>query len=372
MKKTIALFILLFVAQLTEAQTTRITVMTYNLLNYSNGNTDVVNGDNARTDLFTQIIEAANADVILVQELTDISAADLLLNSMNTNGTLGKNYARATAWNPAGGFGNMLFFNSDVLELVSQTALPQLNTATAPSGNEQSSVRIICEFVMNVVNPACETQKTEIRFYDQHLKAANDPASGTSVADNVRRDLGCQDLMDYVNTLAPTVNVVAAGDFNFYGSDSTIEPGYTTLTNATNTNPLIDIIGAWTRNSVADVAKYTQSTRSLTSDGGVGFDAFGNGGVDGGLDDRFDLIFFNGAINTNTNYVQYVAGSYEVFGNVGVPLNGQIDQGGAALANEIMRMSDHYPVILDLDVTFDPATACVNCNPSVRTFPVNN
>lgn len=345
--------------------------MSYNLLNYSNGNTDPIGGDAARAVYFTQIVEAANADVVMVQELTSTTAADQLLTSLNTNGTLGKTYNRATAWNPATGFGNMLFYNDDLIDLVAQTALPQNNTGVSPNGNVQTSVRVVCEFVMNVVNPDCDTQITEIRFYDQHLKASQDPAEGSNIADNERRDLGCKDLMDYVNTLAPTVNVVAGGDFNFYSDNndpSNPEPGYSTLTSATNTNPLIDILGGWTRNIAADVAKYTQSTRNA-----IGSNAFGNGGANGGLDDRFDLIFFNGAVNTNTNYVQYVSGSYQTFGNTGVSLNGQADESSSPVATPIMRMSDHFPVILQLDVTYNPANACIqnNCAPEIRSFPAN-
>lgn len=356
--KSIIVILLIVWPALLICQTVPITVMTYNILDFPNGNTNANGGDAARIQHFTDIVELADADVIMVQELTSSNGADMLLTEMNTNGTLGKTYARAPSFFPSIGLGNMLFYNTGKLQLVSQNSLPQPNTMQAPNGNTQNSPRIICEFIMEVVNPACPQEKTEIRFYDQHLKAGQDPASGGDIADSDRRFLGAQDLMDHVNALPLTVNVIAGGDFNFYGdnvsnSAANPEPGYTTIVAGTNANPLIDDLGGWTRNIPGDIAKYTQSTRNA-----VGNNAYGNNGTGGGLDDRFDLLFFNNAVNANTNFVQYVAGSYQTFGSTGVPHNGQADNGTSPLANDIQYMSDHYPVILKLDVTFETMPSC--------------
>ncbi len=349
-----ALFLFLYITS--NAQTERITVLTYNILGFPNsGNNDPNGSDAARAIHFVNVVEAADADVIFVQEMTDATGADILLNSLNTNGTLGKTYGKAPSYIQYGTLGNMLFFNEDILNLISQVALPT-NFDNVINGND--APRGICEFVMEVENQNCTQQKTELRFYDMHLKASQGQSNYES------REAGARDLMDYINTLAATTNIIAGGDFNFYGDNVSDlpafpEPGYSYMTSNVHTNTLIDPIGAWIRDNATYTNIFTQSTRAAGNPG------YGNGGASGGMDDRFDMIFFNGAVNTNANYVQYVAGSYQTFGNTGVPLNGQSSN------TDILYMSDHYPVILQLDVTFDPANACSNCAPSVITFPAN-
>lgn len=369
MKKYLMLLVGLCVFYITTNAQVQVRVMTYNILNFPNPtNADAVGSDANRVQAFRQVVENAGADVILVQELKSGAGADLLLNELNANGTLGKTYNRApafTAYGPSGfELGNMLFYNDDLLDFCAQEELPRNNTAISPTGTPVRTPRAISRYVMKVVNPTCVDQQTDVEFYDVHLKAGDGDMTSTEIADRDRRVLGAQDLMDFINALTTTTNIIVGGDFNFYDESVAMEPAYDEVISTTNANFLIDVIGAWTRNTAGDVGKFTQSTRSI-------FDAYGNGGINGDLDDRFDLIFFNSAVNTGINDVTYVGGSYQTFGNTGVALNNNVLSGSSPVSTQLDAMSDHYPVILDINVTFDPAQACNNCTPVIATFPAN-
>jgi len=376
MKKSLILLVSLCILSITINAQVQIRVLTYNILNFPDPtNNDAVGSDANRVQAFRQVVENAGADIILIQELKTDAGANLLLNELNANGTLGKTYNRApsfTAYGPSSFvLGNMLLYNDDLIDFCAQEEVPRNNTAISPTGSPVVTPRAISRYVMKVVNPACVDQQTDVEFYSVHLKAGDSDISSTAIADRDRRDLGAQDLMDFINALATTSNIVVGGDFNFYdesvvnappsGND---EPAYNTLTTTANANFLIDVIGAWTRNTAGDVAKFTQSTRSI-------FDAYGNGGVNGQLDDRFDFLFFNSAVNTGINDVTYVGGSYQTFGNTGVALNNDVVSGSSPVKTQLDAMSDHYPVILDLNVTFDPLQACNDCTPVIATFPAN-
>ena len=98
----------------------------------------------------------------------------------------------------------------------------------------------------------------------------------------------------------------------------------------------------WVRNDRAYASFYTQCTRKTTL-GSCG------GGVDGGVDDRFDYILVS-----NELAPRVVPGSYTAFGNDGVPrLNDAIDEPtnqrvSAAMAAALKCASDHLPVYVDV------------------------
>jgi hypothetical protein len=98
----------------------------------------------------------------------------------------------------------------------------------------------------------------------------------------------------------------------------------------------------WRRNTAEFASIYTQSTR-LTNISGCG------GGVDGGIDDRFDYIFLSNELSP-----RLVSNSYTVFGNDGVqrfnkaiddPINTKVS---AEIAQALKCASDHLPVYTDI------------------------
>lgn len=356
-----------------NAQSTQnITVVTYNILNFPNpSNTHPLGNDAVRASYFRQIVESADADVIIVQEMKSITGATLLVDELNANGILGKTYSYATTFIGYPDLGNMLIYNDDVLNLISQQELPRNNTATASNGSTVISPRGATYYEVEVQSTNCGQNVTvPMDLFSLHLKAGDDAADNNEISDRDRRNLGVLDAMDFVNALPSNANIIVGGDMNFQDENASSEPGYSSLTNNSNAQPLVDVLGPWTRNNAGSVDDFTQATRS-----GSLFNLYGNSGVPGGLDDRFDFLFLSNSINTGTNNIMYVPNTYETFGNPGI-LNGDATDGTFLLEDQLKQMSDHYPVIMELEVNFpavnnlcddgDPCTVSdsldVNCN----------
>ena len=359
---TTLLFSTLFIGT-SFSQTIDVNVLTYNILNYPNGNNSMLDGNAARAVYFRQIVEDANADIIIVQELRStefgnvegLANATILLNELNNNGTLGKNYAMAPDYFGYGSInfgllGNMLFYNADIFNFEAITDLPSPNTTVANNGNTVRTPRPPTHYELSYPKtPTCDEQLTSLHVISAHLKAGFDNASTSEISDEARRDLGAQDIIDFISTsLSPSDNIIIGGDFNFQGS---AETGYTTLVNGV-TNPYIDPLGPWTREVPALTFMYTQSTRAT----GV---SYNNGGATSGLDDRFDLWFYNDVIQNGNNKITYNNNSYENWGNVGVPWNASATDGSYFFNQEVELMSDHYPVLMQLRIDA-PTTLCDN------------
>ncbi|MCB0713817.1 MAG: hypothetical protein KDD67_15930 [Ignavibacteriae bacterium] len=168
-----------------------------------------------------------------------------------------------------------------------------------------------------------------LAFVTLHWKAGDTPD------DEILRAQTGRFIRNFVqinNQIGEITATVVAGDMNVYTYE---EPGYQFLL-----EELIDPInrsGAWHNNAdFADV--HTQSPRVRQ---------FG-GGVNGGMDDRFDQILLS---PTLTGF--YLPGSYTTFGNDGNHFNDSINaQPNTAVSPELAQAlhdaSDHLPVYLDL------------------------
>ena len=325
-----------------------ITVVSYNILNFPNGNTSQTTGDAARTGYFVAIMEDISPDIILLQEVTAGSGADDLVTALNNSVVLTKTYARAPVWtgygSPGSQIGNMLLYNTDVITLLSQLEIPITNTSMGLQSPRKSS-----SYELEIFSSECPQQKVPLYCISSHLKAGQDANS------TVQRELGADDIMQYINSsLGTTDNVIVGGDMNLYSAIPAVEPAYEVfLSDNTYSEQLTDLLGPWIRNSSnpTDVAKYTQSTRTSNQ---------GNGGATGGLDDRFDFIFVNDEINSGSQNLSYVAGSNMTYGSSNI-YNSAATAGTSPLANEIELMSDHYPVVAKIAVAYPPETAC-NCD----------
>ncbi len=314
-----------------------ITVMTYNILNYPNVTTPA---PAVRAAHFREIVESENADIIIVQELNSANGANILLNELNANGVLGKTYNRAPGYVGYGtnSLGNMLFYNDDVIDFVSQTEIPIIN-----SNAGFFSPRASTHYSLIVQDVTCFLNKTPIEVISAHLKASD------TMLDEDRRLSGAYDITDYLAGLPANSNVILGGDFNFY-RDSDF--AYLEILDATNAITFVDPIGSWVRNNVVHVSKYTQSTMQL--------------------DDRFDFWFFSSNVQSGANNVTYQSGSYETVGSVGV-LGMDALSGTAPLKTELSEMSDHYPVVMDIEVAY-PYAICPACQAvnGTCTLTINN
>ncbi|MEQ9264433.1 MAG: PKD domain-containing protein [Balneolaceae bacterium] len=290
------------------AQNVNFRVMTYNGLKLDGTDTD-------RQAAFQTVLQAANPDILLMQEIVDAAGADLILSALNA---AGNQYSRATFINGTD-TDNMLFYRNSIGTLTSQTEIP-------------TALREISEYVMQIGS-------NEIRFYSAHLKAS----SGSS--NETLREAEVTILRNHLNNLPAGTEFVIVGDFNLYDSN---EPAYQKFiaNEADNDGRAEDPlaasggVGDWHINP-AFASVHTQSPRTTQ---------FG-GGANGGLDDRFDFILTSFGINDNAK-VDMIPGTYTAFGNDGNHFDTSLIDGpnsvvSAAVAQAIHDASDHLPVYAD-------------------------
>ena len=320
-------------------------IMSYNLLNFPNGRNDC--GSNtvvpARWDTLAKIIDFTQPDILLICELQNEAGADSILNhALNRGSTYNFQRASFVANRSTGNtdLNNMVFYNADKLSLYHQSEV-------------LTNVRDIAYLVFLINDPYIELtgDSTFLDIYLGHLKAGS--------ADSLARKQACDILMAQVDTATVERNALFGGDFNFYSSQ---EPGYQALLGAQNAfNDPIQQAGAWNNNS-AFSAVHTQSTRTF----GNAYDC----GASGGLDDRFDFILASDAIMNGNKNISYIPNSYNNLGNSGNLFNKSLlDPSNSttvpdSVLNALYYMSDHLPVLLDLDVQL----AAVNLSSDLLSF----
>ena len=267
----------------------------------------------SRLDDFRDIFEYVEPDILIVQEITSESAADSILDLLNTaiGGYDQADFVLDTDLN------NMLYYKTSVASLISQD---EINT----------SPRDISEYEMLI-------DDNSVWFYSCHLKASDDAGS------EAERLAAVTALRDHLNTHPEGTEFIIAGDMNFYTSS---EDGYAKFiadeaVNIGRAADLCDQVGSWNNNSYyAEV--HTQSSR-LT--------AFG-GGASGGLDDKFDFIFSSYDLN-NSAGIEYSSDSFTVYGNDGNHFNQSVNVWpnsavpDSSVANALYYASDHLPIYAD-------------------------
>lgn len=288
---------------------------TYNVLKYSASNED------GRIPQFARILDAIRPDILVCQEVDDGSIVPRFVNDVLTWGS----YA-ASAFVDGRDTDNMLFFNQERLRLLGQRTIP-------------TSLRNIGEFTLETVSTDGVPPDT-IVVYSVHLKASDDASS------RAQRGAEVAALQGGVTSHA---YAIVAGDMNLYGPS---EPAYVGLTAPTAGRRFVDPLGTtWVRNTTAYAGIYTQATRA-TPIAGCG------GGVDGGLDDRFDFIMTSSEFSDRV-----LTSTYRAFGNDGQPrLNASIDSPpntavDSAMAAALRCASDHLPVYVDIVVGDRTASA---------------
>lgn len=293
-----------------------IRVMTYNVLNYQSG----------RISQLQTVFNAIDADVIVLQEVDDLSAALTILSSvLNAPGGPG-GYSFATFTTDGSLTNNALYFRSTVM------------TFTGSHIDVNTSPRETDRWRLNLVGYPGVT----LYVYGMHLKA------GSSGSDQADRLTATQLIRSNSNSLFPDSHIIFAGDYNIRASS---ESSYQQLigSQADNTGRGFDPInspGTWHNNSAFAVI-HTQSPHNNNA-GAPG------GAAGGGIDDRFDFLLVSSALN-DTDGFSYVPGTYRTFGNDGLHFNDDINDSptipeGAAVANALHGASDHLPVIADFQV----------------------
>jgi len=307
-------------------------IFQYNLLTYGDANNPV----SYKNPRLASIVTYANPDIIGVNELSNgASYAQSVLTGVLGNGWTKGNYSNVNNQIQT----NMLFWKTDKFALAKQTLVASI-------------VRDIIAFRLYYKDAALATTRdtTFITVIVGHLKA------GEASSDSITRSDETRAVANFLNNQGSGGNYVFMGDFNLYSSG---EQAYQNLVNNSNQNGrLYDPIsspGYWHSNSnFASI--HTQSTRTTN---------LPDGGVSGGLDDRFDHILISGYLMNNTAGVQYLPGSYQAIGQDGHHLNKAVNAAPtntavpAAIATALYEMSDHLPVTAAFVITKTQPTSSI-------------
>lgn len=293
----------------------QVVFMNYNLLNYPAQST--ISADTTlRNPYFRSILQYANPDILVSQEVTGQNGVDFFLNNvLNANGN---NYSAGLFIN---GFDsdNAIFFKTSKFTFVSNTPI-------------ETDLRDISEFKLVHI-----LSGDTIRIYSVHLKASN------TAPDEAQRALEVDTLRKYTNQLPAGSNFIVCGDFNFYRSSESAYQKLLAVTPGVEGHFIDPITMSGTWNNSIYSQYHTQSPRVR---------AFG-GGSTGGLNDRFDLVLFSNAM-MQSGGISYVSGSTFPLGNDGQHYNDSINQQPntavpANIADALHYAADHLPLICHLE-----------------------
>ncbi len=177
--------------------------------------------------------------------------------------------------------------------------------------------------------------------------------------------------MSWLNSHVTTPgNYVFMGDFNTQSSN---EACFQDMVNASNINiRFIDPVnqpGDWGNNPTAFANYLTQSTRTTDP---------GDCNSTGGMDNRFDMILCTQPIMDGTDSVKYIPDTCNVLGQDGnhtnlaiidAPTNTSVP---ANVLNALYYMSEHLPVVMDLQVNYSIPLGIKDAPKPTITFDFNN
>jgi endonuclease/exonuclease/phosphatase family metal-dependent hydrolase len=306
-------------------------VATWNLALYDDAAVPV------RRPWMIQVVPGVSPDVMIVQELFTVAAADSFANLL-----------RATMPDKVWKGGSATYVISAQSAIYSDSLQVTVsNVSAVHTGGPRDALVALVRPRGYLANAA------SFRIYSIHFKAGD---GATTPTDSSQRTLECTNLRTALNTAPAGTNLLMGGDTNFYGS---FETGYTRLTEsqADNDGRLKDNLsmpGLW--NNAAYAPFHTQSPCA------------GSGclGSNGGMDDRFDMLLGSYSLNDGAGLDLVpgaLPGGYGPYGNDGQHYNQSIDGGGfnlavpLAVATALRLSSDHIPVIATLQLPAKLATA---------------
>lgn len=322
MKRTIFFLLALGIAIPSLGQSS-LRVMSYNLLNFPDGLMP------NRIDTLEIILDYYRPDLLLIQELRNGSALEAIEDKLDNFG-YGNFTTSEFVAGPNDPLNQAIVFNQNKLRLKQQIEIPTV-------------LRDINYFVLYLNDPELENgaDTTFLHTFVCHLKASEGNANEQTRLQMV------QAALPYINALDDDAFVLFGGDFNVYTS---AEPAYQALLNPANSPDLVDPIstpGSWNNNGFY-VQVHTQSTRE---------NVIFNDGAGGGMDDRFDQVLISEGLEDPLAAIHYVDDSYQALGNSGDCFNQSIlacaQENGlpAAVTSAIYHMSDHTPIVLELQTT---------------------
>jgi endonuclease/exonuclease/phosphatase family metal-dependent hydrolase len=322
--------IIVFVLSLSvnTAESSPLRISTYNILDFPGSY------GFARLDDFRTVLLFMDPDILVVQEMQSQTGVDVFLDSvmLQVNGSF-----KSLLFHDGPDTDNALFYRQDRVDFIGVQYLSTANRDIAayrllPNGSQ-----------------------SELYLLSVHLKASQG-ASNEAI-----RLQEATILRNFLSTLLPGTNFIVAGDFNIYHSD---EPAFGMMTDSLENNAgrLFDPLsmnGNWHENS-SFAAVHTQSTR---------VEQLPDGGVGGGLDDRFDMILCSASLLDGSGMC-IVNNSYTACGNDGAHFNLSVNYGNNGsvpydVADGLYWASDHLPLYMDVFVD----TAVLIEEPVVRVWP---
>lgn len=334
------LYFLLFISITAQAQDETLTLMQYNLTYYGNTGPSFINCDNVtnstadKNGYLTTIINDVLPDVFGVNEVgNNINYVNEILNNvLNTNG---RSYYKNAVMNGSGDIINMLYYNSNKLQLYSEDAI--IRNLDGSFITRHIDVHTLYYKDPNLASGADTVFMT---FIVAHLKA------GSSTDDLNARDEATKAVMNYLENTGVKGYCFFMGDLNSRSSNEAAIQHLVDYT-AANLNFVdpINQLGDWQSSAYADI--HTQSTRSNDDNGGC----FSTGG----MDDRFDLILMTQQMEFSTAKVQYMPGTYKAYGQDGNAYNSSLRISNnsvvsSTIAQALYDMSDHLPVVMDIGI----------------------
>ncbi len=304
--KIFAALVIALGATCTAVAADTVRVCTYNILKYSEANED------GRIPHFARILDAIRPDVLVCQEVEDPTAGPRFVSEVLTWAPFA-----ASAFIDGPDTDHLVFYDQSKFDLVSTRVIP-------------TELRNILEVVL-ALRPHDATLADTVVIYSLHLKAQD------NTADAQQR---LREVTAMINAMSTRDRIIVCGDLNIY---SPSEPSYQALVGPNAVRSFVDPLGtSWRRNDASFASIYTQCTRK-TQLSGCG------GGVDGGVDDRFDLILPSTALSSRV-----IRSSYTSFGNDGqARLNESIDEPtntsvSTEMAASLKCASDHLPLYADV------------------------
>jgi endonuclease/exonuclease/phosphatase family metal-dependent hydrolase len=305
MKYALALILALGVTAAASAADT-VRICTYNILKFSQANED------GRIPHFARILDSIRPHVLVCQEVEDASTGPRFVSDVLTWAPFA-----STTFIDGPDSDHLVFYDQSMFDLVSTRVIP-------------TELRNILEVVL-ALRPHDATVADTVVLYSLHLKAQDNSADAQQ---------RLREVTAMINAMSTRERIIVCGDLNIY---SPSEPSYLALVGPAAVRPFVDPLGtSWRRNTAAFAEIYTQCPRK-TQLSGCG------GGVDGGIDDRFDLILPSAALSS-----RLIGASYTAFGNDGVArLNESIDEPtntrvSAEMAAALKCASDHLPLFADV------------------------
>jgi hypothetical protein len=301
-----------------EAAPVTIRVAAYNTYNNPDNETEDANFSTVFSAIGSESVNgvAKRLDILAVSETDTGSSARLVDILNNLYGVSDYNVVTSSS---VGGDKTGIVYDSNTLILLDSNDITDIGTHP---------------IIRAHFRPVGYTSTAaEFYVYAIHLK------SGSTTSDKTQRALEAANLRSNADALGEGKNIIFAGDFNLLGSS---EAAWTNMLASGNGQAFdtADSPGEW-RDNETFKSLHSQNPRSP-------------------MDDRFDIQFVSGEFLDGKG-LEYVSGSYHVFGNNGThTLNDSISTGSGASPIVLAALedaSDHLPIVADYNI---PESFCVS------------